>query len=69
MYFHGRYYQTDSVSEAMTWDALTNHRAPRSRAQAIISGIVKHLMLAPAYVVVALMGGLLIEYAIHLISG
>lgn len=69
MYYNGRYYNTNSLSEAMTQDALTNHRPPRNRAEAIISAIVRHLMLSPAYLVVALASGLLVEYAIHLIAG
>lgn len=68
MYLHGRWYKTESINEAMTLEALTNHRPLRSRTAVIVDAVIRHILLLPAWIVVGLMAWMAAEYAIHYIS-
>lgn len=47
VYCNGEYYQTNSLSEAMTQHDLSHRASPQNRSQAITHSVVRWMFLAP----------------------
>lgn len=69
MYYNGQYYQTNSLSEAMTQHDLSHGHRPQTRAQAFTDGLIRWMFFAPFIAMFGFMGLLLVEYAIHVLFG
>lgn len=69
MYYNGQNFDTNSLSDAMTLDAVSDHRPPRNRVIKFTNTLTRIVMLAPYVTLLGFAAYLGIEYGIHALFG